>query len=574
MATNTNTNPATQDDQTITGTAATDTLSGGLGDDTITGGASDDILAGDGPVPGAWHFETYDRNFSSAAGQAFDIETAGSTRTGAGYVTDFNEGGLTNTIRGTTGNPEDFGVIYTSTINVVAGGTYRFATSSDDGSTIQLFDSLGNPVSFNNQTGGTLNYMNNDFHQATTTRFGDAVLDPGETYTVQIRYWENAGGDTLSATVSGPDTGGATQNLLTSPMLGLPPEPTYSVTGVPFGVEGEDSLDGGAGNDTIMGNGGNDTLIGGTGADSLDGGDDDDTLSGGTGDDTILGGAGDDTLTGGADDDSLTGGDGDDTYTYAAGEGDDTITDFNAGNTGVITDGDQTNNDFIDLSSFYTDLTELRNDFLDDGILNQSVGSFGDNTAIGGSITMSGISATDLTFDNTNVVCFESNTRISTAFGERAIGDIKVGDRILTRDNGLQTVRWIGSKTVVGKGHLAPILIREGVMLLQGWQAELLFGDFEVLAAAKMLINDRSIRPDPCASVTYVHMLFDDHEIVRAEGCWSESYHPTASNMAALDGNARDELLELFPELQTQVLYDIARLSLKAHEAQAILKLL
>jgi Ca2+-binding RTX toxin-like protein len=289
MATNTNTTLATQDDQTITGTAGTDTLSGVLGNYTLTGGASNDVLGGDGPVAGAWHFETYDRDFTSAAGQAFDIEMVGSTRTTAGYVTEFNEGGLTNTIRGTGGNPEDFAVIYTSTINTIVGGTDRFATSSDDGSTIQIFDSSGTALNFANQTGGTLDYMNNGFHQGTTTRFGDVTLDPAETYTIQIRYWENRGGDTLSATVSGPDTGGVTQNLLTSPMPGLPPEPGYSVTGVPFGVEGDESIDGGAGADTIEGNGGDDTLIGGTGADSLMGGDGDDTyvFNSGDGVDTI-----------------------------------------------------------------------------------------------------------------------------------------------------------------------------------------------------------------------------------------------------------------------------------------------
>ncbi|OJI92080.1 hypothetical protein LY10_00778 [Planktotalea frisia] len=101
-------------------------------------------------------------------------------------------------------------MIYTSTINTSAGGTDRFATSSDDGSTIQIFDSSGTALNFANQTGGTLDYMNNGFHQGTTTRFGDVTLDPAETYTIQIRYWENRGGDTLSATVSGPDTGGVT----------------------------------------------------------------------------------------------------------------------------------------------------------------------------------------------------------------------------------------------------------------------------------------------------------------------------------------------------------------------------
>ncbi len=280
MATNDSSNPATQGADVFNGTAGADTFSGGLGDDTINAGAGNDIISGDGPVPGAWHYETWNHNFGSTAGQAFDIETsADSVRTGSGYVTDFNESNLTNTLRGTTGNPEDFGVIYTSTLNVVQGGTYRLTTTSDDGSTIQIFDSNGDPVSFSNQTGGVRDYLNNDFHQGSTTRFGDVQLDPNETYTIQIRYWENRGGDILDASISGPDTGGTAEPLLTSPMIGLPPGPDYSVTGIPAGVEGNDTLNGGAGDDIIDGNGGDDTITGGA---------DNDTLTGGEGFDTFI----------------------------------------------------------------------------------------------------------------------------------------------------------------------------------------------------------------------------------------------------------------------------------------------
>ena len=101
MATNDNTNPGTEGNQVISGTTGTDTLTGAFGSDTINGGNGADVLSGDGPVQGAWHFETFDYDFSSAAGQAFDIENG--VRTGSGYVSDFNEGGLTNTVRGTPG---------------------------------------------------------------------------------------------------------------------------------------------------------------------------------------------------------------------------------------------------------------------------------------------------------------------------------------------------------------------------------------------------------------------------------------------------------------------------------------
>ena len=260
MAQNTSNNPATDGDDTISGTGQNDGLSGAYGNDSITGNNGDDVLSGDQGITGSWHFETFDRNFSSSSGQAFDIESG--TRTGAGYVSDFDESALTNSIRGTSGNPQDFGVVYTSSINVTSGGTYTFSTTSDDGSTLQIFDDNGDPLTFDNQTGGQLPYMNNDFHQASTTRSGTVELDPNTTYTIQIRYWENGGQDNLSATVQGPDTGGVSEDLLTTAMLGDPPPPSYSVTGVPLGAEGDDTIAGGGGNDSITGDGGNDVLYG------------------------------------------------------------------------------------------------------------------------------------------------------------------------------------------------------------------------------------------------------------------------------------------------------------------------
>ncbi len=260
MTNNTSDNPATDGNDTISGTSQNDGLTGAFGDDSITGNGGDDVLSGDQGITGTWHFETFDFNFSSSAGQAFDIESG--TRTGAGYVSDFDESALTNSVRGTTGNPSDFGVIYTSTLDVVAGGTYTFSTRSDDGSTIQIFDGDGNALDFNNQTGGVLDYMNNDFHQGPTTRSGTVELDPNTTYTIQVRYWENAGGDELSATVSGPDTGNVSEDLTTSDMIGDPPGPDYSVTGVPLGAAGDDTIIGGGGNDSISGDGGDDVLYG------------------------------------------------------------------------------------------------------------------------------------------------------------------------------------------------------------------------------------------------------------------------------------------------------------------------
>lgn len=551
MATNDNTNPGIATDQVISGTTGTDTLTGGLGSDTISGGLGNDILSGDGPVEGAWHFETYDFDFSSAAGQAFDIESG--VRTGSGYVTDFDESGLTNTVRGTTGNPEDFGVIYTSTLNVNSGGLYRLTTSSDDGSTVQIFDSNGNPLQFSNQTGGTLDFLNNDFHQATRTRFGDVALDSNETYTIQIRYWENRGGDALSATISGPDTGNTTENLLTSPMIGIPPGPDFSVTGVPAGVEGDDVIDGGAGDDLISGNGGNDTILGGDG------------------------------------NDTLAGGDGDDIYVFNPGDDDDVITDFNAGNSGSITDGDQTNNDFIDLSAYYTHIHELRADLADDGLLNQSVGDFADNTALGGSITLTGAAGTDLTFDNTNVACFTAGALIDTVDGPVEVQNLRKGMRLRTLDNGNRPVRAVLRRRVDGSGPLAPIHISAGAlgnaralivspahrMLISDWRAQMLFGADEVLVSAANLARGDLIYRSPVPKVTYYHILMDRHEVIYAEGAPTESFHLTREAAEAAEQGDTDErivateIAHLFPELLMCASRCI-RPVMKGYEARAL----
>ena len=117
-------------------------------------------------------------------------------------------------------------------------------------------------------------------------------------------------------------------------------------------------------------------------------------------------------------------------------------------------------------------------------------------------------------------------------------------------------------------------------MLLQGWQAELLFDEAEVLVAAKLLVNDQTIRreeggPEANGMVTYHHMLFDAHEIVLAEGAPSESFHPGHVGWGALAEEAREEILTLFPALDGTN-FDpygpVARRTLTANEAKVAME--
>jgi hypothetical protein len=173
-------------------------------------------------------------------------------------------------------------------------------------------------------------------------------------------------------------------------------------------------------------------------------------------------------------------------------------------------------------------------------------------------------------FEDRVIVCFVRGTKIATPDGDVLIEDIQIGDRVLTADSGAEAVRWIGSKVVKPTRETTPIKIKAGALgrdtpsqdllvspahrvLISGWRAELLFGEPEYLAAAKDLANDHSIvAAHGFSEVEYFHMLFDKHEIVTSNGTPTESFHPNAEALSALDKSARAELLALFPHLDPE----------------------
>ena len=71
---------------------------------------------------------------------------------------------------------------------------------------------------------------------------------------------------------------------------------------------------------------------------------------------------------------------------------------------GSLTITDFTAEDMVDLTAFFTDLTELVDDFNDDGLINQSLGDFTDNQAMQGSITLIGLDDQILTVDTTGLL--------------------------------------------------------------------------------------------------------------------------------------------------------------------------
>ncbi|MDT8856798.1 Hint domain-containing protein [Paracoccaceae bacterium Fryx2] len=194
------------------------------------------------------------------------------------------------------------------------------------------------------------------------------------------------------------------------------------------------------------------------------------------------------------------------------------------------------------------------------------------------------------------MICFTPGTRIATPDGARLIQSLRVGDRILTRDNGPQQVLWSGHRRMTGARlyampHLRPIRFRAGAlgqgqpdedllvspqhrMLVRGAAAQALFNTPEVLVAAEDLLNESTIVVDHALrEVTYVHILLERHQIVFANGLETESFHPSNTALETVDPAQRRGLVELLPgiEADPQAYGDYARRNLSASEA-AILR--
>lgn len=202
-----------------------------------------------------------------------------------------------------------------------------------------------------------------------------------------------------------------------------------------------------------------------------------------------------------------------------------------------------------------------------------------------------GLGNTDTGYVNvqTTAPCFVAGTKIVTQSGMVNVEDLKPGHKILTRDNGFQALRWIGKTARFAAGADAPIRFEAGALgnhdtvefspnhrvLFQSSRAALLFGESEVLVKAKDLVNGDTITiRDTGAPVTYVHLLFERHEIVRANGLDSESYHPGRETLDGFDADTRDEILRLLPNMDAMMGYGFgpaARVSLKKYEARALL---
>ncbi len=139
--------------------------------------------------------------------------------------------------------------------------------------------------------------------------------------------------------------------------------------------------------------------------------------------------------------------------------------------------------------------------------------------------------------------CLTPGVLIDTTRGRLPIEEVTEGAMVDTLDRGYRPVLWVGRTELRADPQHAPVHFDVGAvgnseafdvspqhrMYVGGWQAELNYGQPEVLVAATHLVGLPGVTRRPPGRVTYLHLLLDRHEIIRTAGAWSESYFPGAS---------------------------------------------
>ncbi|WP_272857996.1 Hint domain-containing protein [Paracoccus stylophorae] len=195
-------------------------------------------------------------------------------------------------------------------------------------------------------------------------------------------------------------------------------------------------------------------------------------------------------------------------------------------------------------------------------------------TANAAIVTIDNDSTGTLVLDDDEVVpCFLRGTLIETADGPVPVEDLRVGDLVLTKDHGLQPIRWRGcarldAASLAKKDKLRPIRIRAGALgggmpardllvspqhriLVRSKIAIRMFDAEEVLIAAGQLLEVEGVEVDRnLTEVEYHHFLCDRHEVVLANGAAAEAMYTGDQALKAVGHAAREEIFTLFPELR------------------------
>lgn len=161
-------------------------------------------------------------------------------------------------------------------------------------------------------------------------------------------------------------------------------------------------------------------------------------------------------------------------------------------------------------------------------------------------------------------------SNVRTPCGLRRIENVRPGDLIVTRDNGLQPVRMVWTRGVsaadaAADPSLAPVRLKRRAIgpmmpqqdlclagqhriLVPGYRLAEIPDDRSCLIAARDIAeaSDEAFVDKSCAEVTFYNLVFEEHQVFAANGLPVESYLPSQASLRELDDDVSKDIAALF----------------------------
>ncbi|MAO26590.1 Hint domain-containing protein [Roseovarius sp.] len=202
-------------------------------------------------------------------------------------------------------------------------------------------------------------------------------------------------------------------------------------------------------------------------------------------------------------------------------------------------------------------------------------------------------------FENGLIPCLVAGSLVRTPEGERRVETLREGDAVSLWQGGTAVLRKmllrrLSRTDLAAAPHLRPIRVTAGALGLDLPERDLLvspqhrfvinspvvkrmFGEEEVFVPALRLTALHGIYvvtdEDELSALDYVHLVFDRHEVIIAEGAPTESFYPGPQALRAMSRDMRDEFTTLFPCIAEGILpYPPARPVPEARRQKALIR--
>ncbi|ARO13563.1 type I secretion target repeat protein [Ketogulonicigenium robustum] len=191
--------------------------------------------------------------------------------------------------------------------------------------------------------------------------------------------------------------------------------------------------------------------------------------------------------------------------------------------------------------------------------------------------------------------CFAEGTLITTGRGAVPVQDLRAGDLVLTKDKGLQPIKWVGRSHLDAamldmRPNMLPVRIAKGAlgagmphtdltvspqhrMVVSGDAVHAATGNDEAFIAAKHMTNlpGVSVMQD-ATEVTYYHILLDAHSVIFANGAPSESFFLGDYTRRTLNPRLMAEVRQVVPGVDDPDFSPVmARPALRGRDAREVL---